>query len=183
MAEGELNIKGNGGCIHYFCGIFQSCHGPLTRYVMLRVAHAPRMPGTFSRHRLQRKPLVSHPSIHHGACITQVPWCMSGSLTRGGGENVPSIPGACPNRNFTYLARGPCGQRNISCGLWWYHDCWFDGSLSADALASAWSSANTELAVQEYKDLSMRGFLSSVEFINLTRFHIYIFIWYINICL
>ena len=24
------------------------CHGPLTRYVKLRTAHAPRMPGTFS---------------------------------------------------------------------------------------------------------------------------------------
>ena len=23
-------------------------------------------------------------------------------------ENVPGIPGACTNRNFTYLARGPC---------------------------------------------------------------------------
>ena len=31
------------------------CHGPLTRYIKLRVAHAPGMPGTFSRHRLQRK--------------------------------------------------------------------------------------------------------------------------------
>ena len=33
-----------------------------------------------------------------------VPWCMSGSLTCGGGENVP---GACATRNFTYLSRGP----------------------------------------------------------------------------
>ena len=32
---------------------------------------------------------------------------MSGSLTNGGGENVPGIPGACATRNFTYLARGP----------------------------------------------------------------------------
>ena len=32
---------------------------------------------------------------------------MSGSLTRGGGENVPGIPGACATRNFTYLVRGP----------------------------------------------------------------------------
>ena len=33
--------------------------GPLTRYVKLRVVHAPWMPGTFSPQRLQRKPLVS----------------------------------------------------------------------------------------------------------------------------
>ena len=32
---------------------------------------------------------------------------MSGSLTHGGGENVPGIPGACANCNFTYLVRGP----------------------------------------------------------------------------
>ena len=37
----------------------------------------------FPRHRLQRKPPVSDPGMHHGACVTHVPWCMSGSLTRG----------------------------------------------------------------------------------------------------
>ena len=58
----------------------------------------------FPRHRLQRKSLVSDPAIHHGTCIMHVPWCMSGSLTRGCGENVP---GACATRNFTYLERGP----------------------------------------------------------------------------
>ena len=54
----------------------------------------------FPRHRLQRKPLVSNPDMHHGTCVTHVPWCMSGSLTRGGGENVPGIPGACANLNI-----------------------------------------------------------------------------------
>ena len=49
----------------------------------------------FSRHRLQRKPLVSDPGMHHGTCVTHVPWCMSGSLFSGGGGNVPGIPGAC----------------------------------------------------------------------------------------
>ena len=46
----------------------------------------------FPRHRLQWKALVSDPSMHHGTCVTHVPWCMSGSLNRGGGENVPGIP-------------------------------------------------------------------------------------------
>ena len=51
-------------------------HGLLTRYVKLRVAHAPWMPGTFfPRGPLQRKPLVSDPGMH-------VPWCMSGSQWR-----------------------------------------------------------------------------------------------------
>ena len=57
-------------------------HGPPTRYVTLQVAHAPGLSGT------------------------HVPWCMSGLLTRGGGENVPGIPGACATHTFSYLARG-----------------------------------------------------------------------------
>ena len=36
-----------------------------------------------------------------------MPWCMSGSLARSGGENVPGIPDACAALNFTYLVRGP----------------------------------------------------------------------------
>ena len=47
------------------------------------------------RHRLQRKPLVSDPGMHDGPCVSHVPWCMSGSLTRDGGESVPGIAGAC----------------------------------------------------------------------------------------
>ena len=49
--------------------------------------------------------------MHHGTCATHVPWCMSGSLIRGNGENVSGIPVACANSNFTYLARSPCIQR------------------------------------------------------------------------
>ena len=64
----------------------------------------------FPRHRFQRKPLISDPALHHGTCVTHVPWCMSGSLACGGGENVPGIPGARATRNFPYLVRGPCSQ-------------------------------------------------------------------------
>ena len=49
----------------------------------------------FLRRRFQWKPLLSDPGMHHGTCVTHVPWCMSGSLTCGDGENVPGIPGAC----------------------------------------------------------------------------------------
>ena len=81
-----------------------SSHGPLARYVKLRVAHAPGMPGTFSP-----PPRVSDPDIRHVTCVTHVQWCMPGSLSAfevGGGENVPDIPGARATRTFTYLARG-----------------------------------------------------------------------------
>ena len=55
----------------------------------------------------QSKPLVNDPGMHRGTCVTHMPWCMSGSLTRGGGENVPGIPDAYGTRNFIYLARSP----------------------------------------------------------------------------
>ena len=82
----------------------------------------------FPRPRLKRKPLVSDPDMLHGTCITHVPWCMSGSLTRSGGGNIPGIPCACATLNFTYLARGPCPccslcwLRRLSC-LWWRMLC------------------------------------------------------------
>ena len=57
-------------------------------------------------------PRVIDPDMHHGTCVTHVPGCMPGSLTRGfhwsrRRENVPGIPGICATRNFTYLVRGP----------------------------------------------------------------------------
>ena len=51
---------------------------PVTRCVILRVAHAPGMPGTFSP-----PPRFSDPDMPHGTCVTYVQWCMSGSLTSG----------------------------------------------------------------------------------------------------
>ena len=58
--------------------IADSGNRPLNRYVKLRVAHAPGMPGTFSR-----PPRVSDLDMHHDTCVTHVPWCMPGSPTRG----------------------------------------------------------------------------------------------------
>ena len=56
-------------------------------------AHAPGMPGTFSP-----SPQVSDPDMHHGTCVTHVPWCMPGSLTTGfiwnrrRGKTFPAFP-------------------------------------------------------------------------------------------
>ena len=56
-------------------------------------AHAPGMPGTFSP-----SPQVSDPGMHHGTCVTHVPWCMPGSLTNGffwnrrRGKTFPAFP-------------------------------------------------------------------------------------------
>ena len=62
-------------------------YGPLTRYEKFQVAHAPGMPGTFSRHWLQRKPFVSDPDMHHASAS-----CMSESLTRGCEETFSAFP-------------------------------------------------------------------------------------------
>ena len=43
-----------------------------------RVSHAPGILGTFSP-----PPRVSDPDIHHGTCVSHVPWCIPGSLTSG----------------------------------------------------------------------------------------------------
>ena len=72
----------------------------------------------------QMKPVVCDPGMHHGTCVTHVPWCMSWSLTRDGGKNVPDIPGACATNNITYLSRGPLSAqittypiKRFCCGL------------------------------------------------------------------
>ena len=84
----------------------------LTRYGKLRVVYVPGCRKRFPCHWFKRKPPVSDPDIQHGTCVTHVPWCISGSLTRGGVENVPGILGACTTRNFTYLTKGPCSVRS-----------------------------------------------------------------------
>ena len=77
----------------------------------------------FLCHRLQRKPLVSDPGMHHGTCVTHVPLCMSGSLTRSDGENVPGIPGACATCNFCVTGKRPIAlpirdAGNTLCTVW-----------------------------------------------------------------
>ena len=67
-------------------------HGPLTRYVILRVPHAPGIPGTFSPPPISKE-TASYAGMHHNTCVTHVPWCMSGSLTRQVAEKTfPAFP-------------------------------------------------------------------------------------------
>ena len=51
----------------YGSGRWIVIHGHLTRYVKLRVAHAPGMPEKFSPFLW-----VSDPDMHHGTCVTHV---------------------------------------------------------------------------------------------------------------
>ena len=61
----------------------------------------------FPRHRIQRKPLVRDPGMHHGTRVTHVPWCMLRLLIHGGGKTFPAFPVHMHIRNFTYMARAP----------------------------------------------------------------------------
>ena len=64
--------------IPVYCSHILRYHGPLAKYVKLRVAHAPGIPGTF-----YPPPRVRDPGMYHGTCVTNVPWCMPGSLASG----------------------------------------------------------------------------------------------------
>ena len=57
---------------------YDHVHGPLARYVKVRIAHAPGMPGTFTP-----PPPGNNPGMHQDTCVTHVPWYMPGSLPSG----------------------------------------------------------------------------------------------------
>ena len=62
------------------CFLINDVMWPWASYQIRKIAgaHAPAIPGTFSP-----PPRVCDPDMHHGTCVTHVPWCMPGSLTSG----------------------------------------------------------------------------------------------------
>ena len=79
------------------------CHGPLTRYVKLWVAHTP---GTFSQHHGLAIPTCITARASHTCHDAYWGRLLTVSFEVGDGDSVPRIPGACATRNFTYLLRG-----------------------------------------------------------------------------
>ena len=79
MCTSERNIRSHdfASCCSMLSWL-ESMYGPFARYVKLLVAHAPGMPGTFPP-----QPRVSDPDMHHGTCVTHVPWYIPISLTSG----------------------------------------------------------------------------------------------------
>ena len=71
----------------------------------------------FSRHRLQRKPLVSDPGMHHGTCVTNVPWCMSGSLTLRWRWRRSRHSRRVHNPQFYVFGKRPMGTQIAKTGL------------------------------------------------------------------
>ena len=114
----------------YFTHILQDYftgyrNGPLTWYVKLRVAHAPGMLGTFSP-----PPRVGYPDMHHGACLTRVPWCMPGSLTSGflwsrWRRKHSRHPRCMRNPQFYVSGKRPMILRFPKCPWWiWVNTSW-----------------------------------------------------------
>ena len=78
-----------------FLSMTEQGFGQWASYQIRKIAgaHAPGMPGKFSP-----PPRVSDPGMHHGTCVTHVPWCMLGSLSndflwsRRRGKTFPAFP-------------------------------------------------------------------------------------------
>ena len=88
---------------------------PDTQYRGLRMRRECRE--RFPRHRLQRKPLVSDPGMHHGTCVTHVPWCMSGSLNCDGGGKRSRHSRRMRNPQFYVSGKRPMAPFTT----WWRH--------------------------------------------------------------
>ena len=124
-------------------GTFMFCH---SNWCVIEVAH---------------QPLVRDPCMHRGTCVTHVPWCIQGLLSRG--KNIPSIPGARATRNFTYLVRGPWTH----CLHCWGKICYWYTPLTMNrwnratifSLPLAWESLRTNRWVAS--DLRRHGATTS----------------------
>ena len=94
-----LTIKSKtGNSIADVLEVTKCCAQPWASFQKRKIAGctcAGNAGNVFPRDWLHRKPLVSDPDMHHRTCVMHMPWCLSGSLTRGHGENVPDIPSAC----------------------------------------------------------------------------------------
>ena len=92
-------------------------NGSLIRYVKFRCAHAPGMPWTFSP-RPTSNETTSYRSRHSSRHLWDEHAAMHvGIVNRGGGENVPGIPGACSTRNITYLVKKYHTIRYHACSM------------------------------------------------------------------
>ena len=69
------------------------CHGPLARYVNLRVAHAPGVPGTFLPATTGKRPRHASRHARHARAVMHVGIAnLRIPLNSVAGENVPGIP-------------------------------------------------------------------------------------------
>ena len=83
---------------------------PWASYQMSKIAGcacAGNAGNVFPTTDIKNKPFVSDPDMHHGTCVTHVPWCMPWSLTRGAGENHSRHSRCMPNPQFYVSGKRP----------------------------------------------------------------------------
>ena len=100
-------------------------------------------------------PRVSDPDLHHGTCVTHVPWCIPGSLTSGflwrrwWGKR-PRLSRRMRNPQFSYLVRGPwadlsryepdalSSRRWRQFLAWWPHHHFLDNKVHGANMGPIW---------------------------------------------
>ena len=92
-SDSRISCTVRGQCLSFVYGYTVVMSWASCQIRKIADAHAPGMPGKFSP-RLR----VSDPDMHHGTCVTHVPWFMLGSLTNGflwsrsRGKTFPAFP-------------------------------------------------------------------------------------------
>ena len=125
------------------------------QYVKLRIAHAQGIPETFSLPQTLKRPLISNPSMHYGTCVSHVPWCMSGSLNRGGGETSRHS-----HKTLDGLAN--C----LSCRVSWYD------SYRGKRLSRRWKYHNIDCQTMRQTDRRTESLIKYIIWcINMCRLH------------
>ena len=105
----------------------------------IAVAHAPGMPGTFSP-----SPQVSDPDMHHGTCVTHVPWCMPGSLYSSflwnwrRGKTFPAFPAHAQPVFLRIWQEAHCTVLQDDYQPHWAHKRWPGISLTIFAYNWVW---------------------------------------------
>ena len=105
-------------------------HGPLTRYVKLRVAHVPGMLGAISPPPTSKETACWRPRHASRHMLHARAMIMSGSLNPRWWGKCFWHSHTCATRNITYLVRGPCHHVN-----WWVPNCGLPDGL---VMSSMW---------------------------------------------
>ena len=92
-----------------------SLQRPLTRYVKLRLAHTLGMPGKFFP-----PPRVSDRDMHHGTCVTHVPWSVSSCFPWNRWRGKRSRHSRRVRNPQFYVS----GQRPMTMFAWFCDSCW-----------------------------------------------------------
>ena len=122
-------------------------------YIMRNILMHRECRERFTRHQLQRKPRVIDPGMHHGTCISHVPWCMTVGITnpRWRGKRSRHSRGM-HNSQFYVSAKRPIVDPYPSVSFHWHCDNPGTASNASEAylltvthLSGGWSYGSTTI--------------------------------------